>query len=280
RELRWRCSMKRRFSLGAVILIWVFFCRVVSADTLFPDTEKNLLVANEVASYIPLGLWYGTSGPRSPGTVSIAATYDATGWTLLVNDRFLGQPVSLNYVGTFNQATNTATWVGNGTFGSASWSDTGSALFSGLNDQFLDITDHIHIGTTGGFTAPPDSEIVTDLLIGAEQFGKISGTEANEFTQDVSGSKLGIDIAPKIQPAPPPPPKPDRPAQACPAPAAKTNPDKGTGSHVGSITKITTPGGTKIEIIEYVNPSGNDNDQSPGGNPGSVGVSGMGQSSG
>ncbi len=140
-------NQKKLFLSLSILLLTVFlvigFGRERAIAITF-DSAKNLFVATEAASHIPAMLGFFES-PDYNG-VNFTGTYNDTGWTLNVSDIYLGNTLSLDYVGVFSSSENLITWSGIGTYGTDPWNITGSAQFSGANDEILHYEENGQIG--------------------------------------------------------------------------------------------------------------------------------------
>jgi hypothetical protein len=75
----------------------------------------------------------------SEEVLSYSGTFSATGWTVTTTGIYLGLPVDISAVGTFDTGLNTGSLTATGTVGAATWDALGSWAFTIVDSLTLDL---------------------------------------------------------------------------------------------------------------------------------------------
>lgn len=144
-------SKRKRVPVWIVGLVVVGCLMTIMCSTSFADPtweEKSLLVLLEASSNglatVPEFFGFEVS------SVPFSGTFDASGWTSTLSGTYRGLPLNINYSGDADLITGVYDFTSAGTYGTNSWTTSGSASFGSWEMSLSEVG--IMLLTSGGFT--------------------------------------------------------------------------------------------------------------------------------
>ena len=153
--------------LFAIAAIWPAASVAASLDNLLaallsqnPTTDYDVHSLLDFSGEVPL------STPLNYNSNTTAG-----GWTSTLTGNYLGQPLSVTYLGNLAGYPGApVTWTSTGTFGADSWTGSGSLAFSGNAANFqIDVASNLQVGSNtvvdsailSGTSSPTNVELTT-----------------------------------------------------------------------------------------------------------------------
>ncbi len=158
----------------AMIVMQVAQC---NAGSLTPE-QMNFGVLS-LSAEIDFGSIVATQGVSYGSSITINGTYNALGWSNTSSGTYLGNSLSMNYTGTFDQGTSTSSWTQSGSYGASGVASAGSGEFS-PDGSTLTWSQSGTVGTSAwAFSGPLSVQSINgDLGISGNLSGTVDGQGA------------------------------------------------------------------------------------------------------
>ena len=136
------------------------------ADSLTPEQMNAVTLTTVTGS--DLLLVVAENGNVSDTFIwNSTGTYTSTGWTYSLSTTYLGAPLNLNYIGTFDPISDTGSWQGSGAYGAKNLTSSGTYQWTGddadLAGSFIDEKTLFMMTITGNLFDPSTWQYVLKL---------------------------------------------------------------------------------------------------------------------